>query len=405
MARQRKTEVLVVGAGPVGLMAACVLVHRGVEVTVIDRNYRTATHSYALALHGASLGLLDELGMARPLVELGRVVPRMVFYEGEQTRAEVDLEAAGGNQWPGVLVLPQSQLEWSLERELRRKGVPILWNHELVAVEQDEHHVLARVDKYDRVSSGYPVSRTEWVVAGHLDMRAAHVIGADGYESAVRQSLGVDYTLHGGRQCFSVYEFETGENLPDHMALCLDGETTDLFWPMPEGAGRWGIQIAGLDRHDPTPEALHRALDARAPWFVPRPERLLWSSHVLFEHRLAESFGRGRLWLAGDAAHLTGPAGNQSMNVGLIEARELAGLLADEIWSEAVTPQTVRDYDRRARARWRRLLNLEGRLRATGEADPWVAERLERLPPLLPACGEDLDALLGQLGLEASSGD
>src|SRR6266542_217796 len=107
---ERKTEVLVVGAGPTGLLTALLLAEAGIEVQIIDRKERTAAHSYACALHGKTLKLLHGLGLADSILERGRRVHTMAFYDGESRRGETRFSELGG-EYPFLVVLPQSDLE------------------------------------------------------------------------------------------------------------------------------------------------------------------------------------------------------------------------------------------------------------------------------------------------------
>ena len=139
-----------------------------------------------------------------------------------------------------------------------------------------------------------------------------------------------------------------------------------------------------------------RRLAARQAGAVADPEDV----RIDGDRRLAERFGEDRIWLAGDAAHLTGPAGIQSMNVGLQEAHDLANLMADNLQDKATLADLER-YERRDHERWRFLLGLEGGIAAGPDADDWVRLYGERLISCLPAAGSDLDALMRQLNAPA----
>jgi len=152
--RDHKTEVLVAGAGPVGLTAAALLKQAGIEVEIIDREERIAARSYACALHPRSLALLDRLGLAGPLIKIGRRIRRLAFYDGEEQRAEVDFAKLAG-AFPFVLVLPQSALEEALEKWLRKRGgLAVHWNHRFDDFENGETGIVARVEKLGGTSTG-----------------------------------------------------------------------------------------------------------------------------------------------------------------------------------------------------------------------------------------------------------
>src|SRR5689334_19118567 len=120
--RETQTEVLVVGAGPVGLWSALLLAERGIEVALIDRETRTTARSYACAVHPGTLRLLDRLGLAQSVIERGRRVDTVAFYDGPNRQAEVCLSKLGG-EFPFLVILPQNALENLLEQRLRAAGV------------------------------------------------------------------------------------------------------------------------------------------------------------------------------------------------------------------------------------------------------------------------------------------
>src|SRR5690242_7685174 len=107
--REGHTEVLVVGAGPIGLWTALQLADADVEVTIVDRESRTAARSYACALHGNSLKMLQQFGLVTPLLEKGRRIDKVALFSGEQRRAQIDLSKSGG-EFPFLLIVPQNVL-------------------------------------------------------------------------------------------------------------------------------------------------------------------------------------------------------------------------------------------------------------------------------------------------------
>jgi FAD binding domain len=137
-------------------------------------------------------------------------------------------------------------------------------------------------------------------------------------------------------------------------------------------------------------ESLREFIAARAPWFKGSIGEMFWRNVVRFEKRLASAFGLGRLWLAGDAAHLAGPAGVQSMNVGIAEAAGLARIIA-RVLNEGAPFNEFDSYNTDWTREWLRLLS--------GKPDPWVAARADRILSCLPAHGDELERLVSQLGL------
>ncbi len=152
-------------------------------------------------------------------------------------------------------------------------------------------------------------------------------------------------------------------------------------------------------------ERLEQLIAARAPWWTARPTQIYWSTLALFEARLARSFGKGGVWLAGDAAHQAAPVGVHSMNSGLVEARELAARMA-RILRAGGAASLLEEFATETHEAWQWLLGASraGRadeVRALPGADPWVRQTRARILACIPASGDDLEPLLGQIGLTA----
>jgi 3-(3-hydroxy-phenyl)propionate hydroxylase len=229
-------------------------------------------------------------------------------------------------------------------------------------------------------------------------IRPSYVIGADGYNSAVRRMAGFEIADHGS-QVFSVYEIEAAGDLPAEVRVVLDPDLTSVYWPLEEGRCRWGFQIQDAAGHDTSVARLEQLIAARAPWFTARPSQIYWSTLAEFDSRLARSLGKGGVWLAGDAAHQAAPVGVQSMNSGIVEARELAVRIARIQRAEA-SSSLLYEFAEETHDAWERLLGA-GSLRVRPGADPWVQQRAARMVACIPASGDELEPLLGQIGLSS----
>jgi 2-polyprenyl-6-methoxyphenol hydroxylase-like FAD-dependent oxidoreductase len=399
MSRRPDPEVLVVGAGPVGLAAALFLQQRDVRVDIIDMHQRTTQHSYALAIHPRTLRVLDEAGVSGELMAAGRKLTTVAFYEGSTRHAEIDY-ASLPSAHPYLLVVRQSRLEQALAAALRERNVEVRWSHRLAALDAGDAAPAAEVATLDHVATGYPVARTESVVVRTGTVRPAYVIGADGYDSAVRRMTGIEMEDRGEARIFSVYEVEAAGDLPAEVRVILDPGQTSVYWPLEDGRCRWGFQIRDASAHDASLERLAQLIAVRAPWCTAHPTQIYWSTLGVFEQRLAQRFGRGAVWLAGDAAHQAAPVGVHSMNAGLVDARELASRMA---WNlrERRAP-LLAELAAERRAAWDRLLAAERDVRALSGASAWVRDARARIVASIPASGEDLEPLLAQIGLSAA---
>ena len=412
------SEVLVVGAGPVGMFTALRLAEGGIGVQLIDQESRTAGHSYACALHPRTLQMLDEVGVARDAIKLGHRIETVAFYEGNLKRAELKLSLLPV-EFPFVLVLQQNILEGLLEQKLRqRAGLQVRWNHQLTDLTMKNGSAIATINELAMEGKGYGVPDFEMAVKKTVSTRADFVVGADGQGSLVRQRLDIECERVGQPELFVVYEFETEANLPPEMRIVLDQHTAGVLWPFTQHQGRWSFQwlqpdapadfpqkVRGLDTivdsagPEDSRHHLQKLLSARAPWFQDEIKDVGWATDIQFEHRLARQFGRDRAWLAGDAAHQTGPVGMQSMNMGFREGADLAAKLT-RIMRDRGSPDLLETYNLEHRLEWEQLLGWKGRPQASALTGEWIRERSARIPECIPASGRELTLLLNQFGLE-----
>lgn len=416
MFARKKPEVLVVGAGPVGLFTALVLSSRGIAVQIVEAGSRATMRSYALALHPETLRLFEPLGLLMPVLERSHRVRAVGLYEGGARRGALRIGDIG-EDFSFVAVLPQEVLEELMADELRGRGVKVFWNHQVAALQQEADAVEVAIDRLSQDTVGYSVQHTEWVVAKTTRLRFPFVVGADGHASTVRRALGIEQHAVGPAQEFAVFEFVTDRDPGDEMRLGLDRDKANVYWPLPGRACRFSFECEpeapdydtrekdrdlvpydAADFADLDEAKLRSLLSARTPWFDGAVRGVRWRKKVRFEPRLTDGCGQGRVWLVGDAVHVTGPAGVQSMNVAFREALVLADAIERGLQGHE-SREAFGDYGRACLAEWRRLLGRDEWLVADDGTAPWVAQNHRRLLPCIPSSGAGLERLARQVGL------
>lgn len=312
------TDVLIVGAGPTGLMLAIQLARRGVRVNIIDRHAGPAQQSRALGVQARTLEIYAKLGLAERAIELGKIGTGANLWANGRRMGRVPLGDAGRTvtPYPYILVLGQDDNELLMGEHLRELGVEVQWNTELVSLQQDEHRVVASLKQAD----------------GSLrDVTASWIGGCDGARSPVRELCGIDFPGAPYEHVFFVADTESvGDMVPDEVNIYLWRSGFHLFFPM-RGENRWrivGILPPALrDRDDVALEAVTSSLQNEAGANL-RIESCNWFSTYRIHHRRAARFRQGRCFLLGDAAHVHSPVGAQGMNTGLQDAYNLGWKLA-----------------------------------------------------------------------------
>lgn len=391
------------------MLTALGLARRGVQVTVIDQGWRPASHSYGVALHSTSLELLESERLLGALTG-HRVDGLLLLVDGEQ-RGWLAFDQLGGRM-PFCLAVPQAQLEEVLAAALHEQGVDILWNHRLAALELDGEKPKATVERLEKESAGYSYATTVWVVDKSWALTPRFVIGADGHRSVVRRALGDDWERFGGARRSAAIELTLdGRSAGSDLRVLLGKQGTQAVWPLAEGRCRVTLDLG------PAEVADHERAKERALW-APRddPEwaRALvaervpelagaavgWAGVATFEPRLAHTWARGNVVLAGDAAHSLPPHGVHSLNLGLREAVALAARVGGALAGSRGEAELARHAEW-AKAEARRLLVPPG----TTGAPPWLVEHASALQSALPATGDQHAALLRRFGLEPAPVD
>ncbi|MFJ9467880.1 FAD-dependent monooxygenase [Streptomyces caniferus] len=338
-----EVEVLVVGAGPVGLTAACELQRRGVRCRVIDRLPAPQPFAKAVGIQPRTLEIWDRMGMAREALEAAVPLRGQLLYVNGVPQARIELTLPPDVPYR-FAALPQNDTERLLEDVLKRWGGRVERGTELVGFAQDAHEVRARL--------ALPAGERE-------EIRAEFLIGCDGAHSVVRKTLGLDFAGAAFPEEYMLGDVEVDWELPPGYAVRSmhqsDGRTDDLLVCIPlPGRNRYRMsmlvppELSQKSQQAYGAGVLHGLEDGPAPGLPaiqavldrlsPQPTTaaaLRWSSVFRISHRLVDRYGEGRVFVAGDAAHIHPPTGAQGMNTGIQDAYNLAWKLAMAVRSTA----------------------------------------------------------------------
>lgn len=355
MAHAHSTDVLIAGAGPVGLSAAAGLRSRGVACRLIDRLPARLPYAKAVGVQPRTLEIWDRMGLARTVLEAAVPMRGQLIHVNGRQVARMDLQLPPEVPY-GFAALPQYETERILEEYVAGLGTAVERGTELLGFTQDADGVTARL----RAASG----------AGE-EVRAGYLVGCDGAHSVVRKGLGLGFGGGAFAEEYMLADVETDWDLPYGYGLrsshtADDGSTDDLLVCIPlPGTGRYRMSMLvppGLSTRpqDPAPgagEVAHGLEGGRTPQLsdiqavvdrlAPSPATLStmrWSSVFRISHRIVDRYGEGRVFVAGDAAHIHPPTGAQGMNTGIQDACNLAWKLALVVRGEA-GPALLTTYD------------------------------------------------------------
>lgn len=317
--RARRADVLIVGAGPTGLVLALVLERLGVRVRIVDETAAPGTTSRALVVHARTMELYRQLGIADEIrdgaLELGAI---NLWVRGRRiARAAFGEMGEGLSPFPYALVFPQDAHERVLVEQLRRAGVEVERSTELVGIDaRGSDGVIARLASTDGRGALAPCE-------------AAYLVGCDGASSRVRELCGLGFRGGTYEHVFYVADVALRGPVADHeLHVALDDADFLAVFPLKRenaarlvGAVRTEAEGRGGLRWEDVEKQLLRRLDIQI-------DEVSWFSTYRVHHRVAEHFRLGRVLLAGDAAHIHSPVGGQGMNTGIGDAVNLAWKLA-----------------------------------------------------------------------------
>jgi 2-polyprenyl-6-methoxyphenol hydroxylase-like FAD-dependent oxidoreductase len=344
------TQVLIVGAGPVGLTMAAELARYGVSVRIVDKSAQRTDKSKAVVLWSRTLELLDRAGCADAFVASGNKVDAANIITDKTVIGHVNFSDVN-SPYPFALMLPQSDTERLLEEHLGRLGINTQRQTELSSFEQDESGITAVLRNADGQEE---VVKADWL------------IGCDGAHSAVRHGLGLSFPGNTLQSDWILADLHlSGYPLPTtEMVTYWHEDGVLLIIPM--SATRFRI-IAdlGLSKENapanPTLDQVQAIVDRRGPGGM-TTENPIWLSAFRINERKVSDYRAGRVFVVGDAAHVHSPAGGQGMNTGMQDAFNLAWKLALVCRGESAEEALLDSFSVERSAVGAEVLKAAGRL-------------------------------------------
>jgi 2-polyprenyl-6-methoxyphenol hydroxylase-like FAD-dependent oxidoreductase len=308
-----ETDVLVVGAGPTGLAAALLLVRLGLSVRIIDKADAPSPLSRAIGVQARTLEVLAPLGVSTELISRGLPLRGATMWAGDEPIARIDLGDLD-TRYPYILCIAQAETEAALARALEGHGGAIERGVELLSLFPGDDHVRARV----RTSAGLDEIEASWV------------LGCDGAHSVVRKAIGLDFTGHTFEEAFLFADVRASwEASPDRVSTFLAEDGVLAAFPM-----RGGLYRLVMTAPDGLPSdgrlelaAIEAVARARSGLSI-RIEEALGLGAFRIHSRQVDHYRVGRVFLAGDAAHIHSPVGGQGMNTGIQDVHNLASKVA-----------------------------------------------------------------------------
>jgi 2-polyprenyl-6-methoxyphenol hydroxylase-like FAD-dependent oxidoreductase len=369
------TEVLIVGAGPTGLVLALWLQRLGVSVRIIDKTAEPGTTSRALAVQARTLEFYRTMDLANEVVERGLDVAAVNFWANGKHVARGALSEIGRGltPFPRVVIFPQDQHERLLIEHLRRAGVEVERRTELLGFDDRGDRVIVRLGRGDAQAPE--------------TCEVAYVAGCDGAHSIVRSALDIGFP--GGTYDHVFYVADVllrGPAAQGELHVAIDGADFLAIFPM---KGERVARLLGTVQADSEEQRTKLTWNDVSRGAVERMkisvEEVHWFSTYRVHHRVAERFGSGRAFLLGDAAHVHSPVGGQGMNTGIGDAVNLAWKLAGVLRKRAGA-DLLETYEPERIAFARRLVATTDRAFTLTTRDDALARivRLDIVPAIMP---------------------
>ncbi|MEO3942975.1 NAD(P)/FAD-dependent oxidoreductase [Paenarthrobacter nicotinovorans] len=365
-------DVVIVGAGPVGLFMGALLLQRGHRVRILERRTSRSGSSRAIGIHPPALAELARAGVAGELIAAGVHIRRGVAYSRRRMVAQLAFD--GDPAFPFILAVPQAVTERVLEEAV---------------LELDAEAIVRGADVQEVVDDFRSVRVAADSAAGALEFRARLVVAADGAHSAVRQRILPHLPARSYPDSYIMGDFADATGHGTDAVLYLEPAGIVESFPLPGGVRRWVVRLGSPDQGT-TAAGLAALIGARTGEFPDAGSNTMVSAFEV-RSRLAERMVHGRVVLLGDAAHEISPIGGQGMNLGWLDAAALAPIM-DASFGGSDVGRLLQVFEKSRRKSARRASRQAGLNMALGR-------------PLAPAAMEARNKLFAQvLGLPAVAG-
>jgi 3-(3-hydroxy-phenyl)propionate hydroxylase len=316
MTEPQEKPILIIGAGPTGMTAALDLARHGIPSIIFDKDNKLSDGSRAIAYHHSALALWEKLGAVEPMLTKGIAWNTRHTYIGQDRIYTQTFQLQHPSLLPRFLNLQQSYLEqFLLDRIQVNPLISLHWDHEVVGLQQDNKTVKVKVETPN----------------GMREFSAPYALACDGASSTMRHLLHLDFPGHTNEDMFLIVDIKAdlGEsyepcfyfNHPSHPGPSV------LIHPQPDGVWRIDWQIG--KNVDIEAECSPEKMDQRIRAIIGDiPYEIVWLSHYRFHQRLLHQFRHGRIFFAGDSAHLVAPFGARGLNSAVLDIENLIWKLA-----------------------------------------------------------------------------
>ncbi|MFJ6534805.1 FAD-dependent oxidoreductase [Paenarthrobacter sp. NPDC091711] len=301
-------DVVIVGAGPVGLFMGLLLLQRGHQVRILERRSSRSNRSRAIGIHPPALAGLARAGVADPLITAGVRIKRGVAYSRRRPVAELAFDGDPG--FPFILAVPQPVTEEALE---------------LAVQNMDADAIVRGADVREVVEELGHVRTIAHCPAGVQEFSSRLVVAADGAHSTIRRHHLPGLTARSYPDSYIMGDFPDNTGHGSKAVLYLEPGGIVESFPLPGGVRRWVVRL-GAPAKGPTADKLADLVLARTGEVLHVPGNSMLSAFEV-RSRLAQRMVHGRVVLLGDAAHEISPIGGQGMNLGWLDAAALAPII------------------------------------------------------------------------------